>query len=241
MKYRKLTWLVVFTILAVILSSCNLGATPVPTQDLGAVQTQAFNSIMTQAASQQTQTAAVLPQATNTLQATSTLSGPPTFAPVGGSVPTITPFGFNTQQPGITPLALKTPVPTLGVIATVSTANGCNDGKYIGESPPADGTVIKAGKHFTKSWQIENTGTCTWEGGYTFYFMADVSTSGLVGYSITISKRHPEDFTKPKSSQTFVLKLTAPATAGDYKGYWRLKDASGNFFGPRVYVWFKVQ
>ena len=47
MKSYKLQWLVVYTMLAIILSSCNLGATPVPTQDVAAIQTEAFNQVLT--------------------------------------------------------------------------------------------------------------------------------------------------------------------------------------------------
>ena len=50
MKFRKYQWLVVYTMLAIILSSCNLGATPAPTQDVAAIQTEAFNQVLTQVA-----------------------------------------------------------------------------------------------------------------------------------------------------------------------------------------------
>ena len=55
MKSRKSLWLVGMTVLAVILSSCNLGATPVPTQDPGVIQTQAVSVVLTQVALQQTE------------------------------------------------------------------------------------------------------------------------------------------------------------------------------------------
>ena len=128
MKSRKSLWLVGMTILAVILSSCNLGATPAPTQDPGVIETQAFSVVQTQAALQYTQTAMAIPPTplpTNTPFPTATLGVLPTFAPVGG---TNTPFAFNTQQPGLTPLSSV--VPTLGVVATFPTKNGCNDAFY---------------------------------------------------------------------------------------------------------------
>jgi hypothetical protein len=244
MKFRTLPGLIVFTALAVILSSCNLGATPPAsvTQDVGAIQTEAFNQIMTQAALQQTQTAAAAPLPTNTLAPSPTSNVPPTFAPVGGgAVATNTPFVFNTQQPGFTPLASPIPTATLGAVATITTKNGCNDGRYVGETKPLDGTVVKAGSQIKKGWQIENIGTCDWDGGYVFKYREDLSTPGLGGYDIVIYNYRPDDFTLVNHSQTFIVKLTAPTTPGTYKGYWKLRDDAGNYFGPLVSIWIVVQ
>jgi hypothetical protein len=232
MKTRKLFWLAGATILAVTLSSCNLGATAVPTVDPGVIQTQAFGAVLTQVSNQQTQTALAnptTPAPTNTPLPTATLITAPTAASLN------TPFAFNTQQPGLTPFASL--VPTVGAGGPIgATKNGCNDGSFESEDGVADGTVLAPLKNFQKSWDIKNTGTCAWDEGYSFTFMADVSTPGLAGYSIVLPKNKPEDYTKPNSSQNFVLKLTAPKTPGEYTGYWKLKDDAGNFFGPLVYL-----
>lgn len=241
MKFRKLIWLAGIALPAIILSACTFGATPAPTEDPGAVQTQAFSIVSTQAALQQTQTAQALPPTslpTNTPFPTPTLGGFPTFALLGG---TNTPFAFNTQQPGFTPLASA--VPTFGVISTVTTKNGCNDGQYIGETKPDDQTVIEAGKNFSKGWTINNTGECAWDEGYVFDYLQDYpgSTLELVGYDIVLKKNTPEDYTQPGYGQTFIVKLKAPSTPGEYKAYWKLKDETGNYFGPLVYVWIIVK
>jgi hypothetical protein len=244
MKSRKSLWLVGMTILAVILSSCNLGATPAPTEDPGIIQTQAFSIVVTQAALQQTQTAMAIPPTampTNTPFPTPTLGELPTFTTIGG---TVTPLAFNTQQPGLTPLASV--VPTVGVVATFTTKNGCNDALFITESAPLDKTVLAPGKNFAKSWQLQNTGTCAWDEGYSFFYLSDLSSPELKGYSITLSKRKPEEFTPAQEgstvySQTWVVKLEAPDKPGEYKGYWKMKDDAGNLFGPLVSVWIIVK
>jgi hypothetical protein len=56
-----------------------------------------------------------------------------------------------------------------------------------------------------------------------------------------LKKDAPEDYTEPQHSQTFVVKLTAPKTPGEYKGYWKLRDDAGNYFGPLVSVWIIVK
>jgi hypothetical protein len=228
MKFHKSHWLVVYTMLTVILSSCNLGATPVPTLDVGAIQTQAFSQVLTQVALANTPT----PMPTNTLAPTVTLSAPPTFAPVGGGVET--PIPFNTPQPGLTPLAIAlSPVATLSG-GMLPTKNGCNDGIYKGESAPYDGSVLDPSHGFQKNFTYQNIGTCTWDEGYALVFMPDFSTPGFKGYDIVIKK--PEDFTKPLGFITFSLKLTSSVVAGEHTGAWKLRDDGGNYFGSMVRV-----
>ncbi len=233
MKLHKLVELGSIILLTAVLSACNLGATPPPAQDTSMIQTQAFNLVLTQAALQQTQTALALPptpQPTDTPFPTVT-DTPLAVAPFGA---TNTPFAFNTQPPGLTPLAFASPTP--GVVNTITTRNGCNDGMYLGEGGIKDGTVIEPGKPFTKSFMLHNTGDCTWDEGYSFAFIPELSTPGFQGYSIVLPKNKPSDYTKPGYGQSFVLKLTAPKTPGTYKAYWKMKDDQGNFFGPLVWL-----
>ncbi|MBL8049774.1 MAG: hypothetical protein JNM46_01005 [Anaerolineales bacterium] len=243
MKFSKFNWLAGVILASILISSCNIGATPPPEQDAGAIQTQAFGIVLTQSAIQQTQTAAAVPPTplpTDTLVATITLAPLPTSSTFGA---TNTPFSLNTQQPGLTPQLLITP--TVGVINTFTTTNGCNDGAYIGETKPFDKDSVKVNAEFSKAWTILNTGTCTWDEGYVFdylqdYFPPEANVSQLNGYDIALKKNTLEEYTKPKHSQSFIVKLKAPKDPGQYKGYWKLKDDAGNYFGPLVYVWITV-
>jgi hypothetical protein len=229
MIFRKLHWLARIFTLAIILSACNLGATPAPAQDPGAIQTQAFNLVLTQSAMQITQTAQAIPPSPT---ATATLAALPTFAPING-VTTVTPFAFG-QQPGFTPIT--SPLPTLGAVSTTTTKNGCNDGTYIGETEPFDGTEVGIGQLISKGFTILNSGTCTWDEGYAFAFLADRSSPEIQGESIVLPKNTPEDYTAPGHTQSFIVKFKAPKLAGEYKAYWKLRDDKGNFFGPLVYA-----
>jgi hypothetical protein len=234
MNYRKSLWLATILVPAIILSACNLGATPAPTEDPGAVQTQAFNVVLTQAASQQTQTALAVPP---TALPTNTFLPTATFITLGGA--TVTPFAFNTQQPGFT--AIASPVLTAGAVSTVTTKNGCNDGTYIGETAPFDGAEVGIGELISKGFTILNTGTCVWDEGYVFAFQPDLSSPEIKGENIVLPKNKPEDYTKPGHTQSFVVKFKAPKLAGEYKGYWKLRDDGGNYFGPLVYVFIRVR
>jgi hypothetical protein len=237
MKFRKPSWLIsVAMIGAVLLSSCNLGATPIPTEDVGAVQTQAFNIVLTQSALQMTQIALANPTAlpTATPLPTGTL-GAATFAPIGGE-------GAATPIPGFTPLA--SPVPTLGgAIATITTKNGCNDGTYMGETEPAktDWAVLTANTEYSKAWTIQNVGTCPWDEGYAFVILPERSSPEIRWVQTSIVIKKNDEFTLPQHGQSFVVKFTTPRKAGKYEAYWKLHDDAMNYFGPMVWIRFEIK
>jgi hypothetical protein len=205
--------------------ACSPSTPAAPTQDVNVVYTQAALLVATQFSMLQTQTAMPIPP---TVQATPTLSL---------LLPTVPGFGITgTPLPfGVTPIATINLTRSSG--GTGSTANGCNDSQFVTETIP-DKTTMKPGQKFTKVWEIMNTGTCAWGEGYTFAFIPNDSTPGFNGYDVVY--KAGDAATEPKHSNSFVLKLTAPTTAGEYKGYWKLKDKAGNFFGASVYLWIIV-
>lgn len=235
MKFRKLLWLTVVTILAVTLSSCNLSATPVPTPDVGVIQTQAFNLVLTQVVLQSSPT----PLPTNTALPSPTLAPPPTFAPVGGGINTATPFPFSSPLPGLGITPLASPVPTIGIYSTTTTKNGCNDGVMTAESEPFDDDIMSRGNIFDKWFQFVNTGSCTWDEGYTFAFLPEFSTPGFKGADIVIKK--PEEFVKTGQSVSFKFTLNSGPVPGTFQGTWKMKDDAGNFFGSMVHVRYIVK
>lgn len=225
MQLKKIVWLMAALVIAVSLTSCNIGKAPEPTQDVNAIYTAAAETTIAQFSAQQTQTAQALPPTPlPSPTALPTLTPPPTFPVSGG-----TPFTFNT--PGaFTPIA--SPFATLGSGGgSSSTANGCNDALFTGVETVPDKTVMKPEQTFSKSWEFKNTGTCTWDDGYVFAF---VSGDQMGGSNITILKK--EDFVAPGKNQTFIVKMVAPKAPGEYVGYWRMKSDAGAFFGTRVFV-----
>lgn len=231
----KLTFplLAIFTV--ILAGACGPKATATPTQDAGAIQTQAMQVVATQFFMQQTQTAVANE---STVQPTATvppLLVSPTFI-VSGTPGSVAFTPFSTTPLSTTPFA--TIIPTLPASGSGTTANGCNDSQFVSETIP-DKTTMSPGKEFTKVWEMLNTGTCSWETGYVFAFLPDVSTAGFIGHDVVY--KASDATTSPQHSQSFVLKLKAPDKAGEYFGYWKMKDASGNFFGARVYVDIIVQ
>jgi hypothetical protein len=41
------------------------------------------------------------------------------------------------------------------------------DMTFVGDVTIFDGAVLRPGEHFTKVWQVKNSGTCTWTRAYT--------------------------------------------------------------------------
>lgn len=238
MNFRKFRWLMGSTLAAVLISSCNLGATPPPTVDAGAIQTQSFGQVLTQVAEQATMTAAAVPPtplSTNTAAPTNTLPAIPTSSAFG--IPTNTPFTFNTQQPGVTPqVGGLSFTATAGVYSTTTTKNGCNDGYLISESQPYDGKTMSASIEFDKSWEFINTGTCAWDEGYAFAFIQEFSTAPL--YTVPKDYVIPRNgtFTKPGETRVFKVTLRVPKDPGEYIWYYKIKDDGGQYFGSLVWV-----
>ena len=230
--------IIIFATAALILAGCNVGATPAPTLDVSAINTAIVGTTVAQLSIQFTQTALAqpttsipIPTDTPVTLPTSPLATSANVSPTPGGIPTIS---FNTTPVANTPIAGFTQLATsIAPTSSGSTTKvGCNDATFLAENLP-DGSKITAGKKFEKVWEIQNTGTCTWDEGYSFAFVADRSSPAIEGYDIVIKKK--EDFTAPGHSLSFIIELTAPSASGEYKGYWKLKTDDGTFFGPLVY------
>lgn len=84
---------------------------------------------------------------------------------------------------------------------------------------PAD-TEVFAGQKFTKTWRIENTGSCTWGPSYSFSFF-----SGSLSYSFTTVQL--DENVSPGSTWQVSVEVTAPEYLGAYYESWRLFDSNG--------------
>lgn len=100
----------------------------------------------------------------------------------------------------------------------------CDAAAFITDTTYPDGSSVGLGVSFTKIWRIKNVGTCTWTTSYAlvhingekFGAQNAVSIPGNIG---------------PGQSVDLSIPLTAPNQGGRFKGYWRLRNASGVLFG----------
>lgn len=238
MKFQKSLW-VAGLLLAILLSSCAPAATPAPTQDVGAIQTQAASVAMTEVSMQFTQTAMAIPPTpvpTNTFMPTPTLGLLPTLSGAN------TPLALSTVAPGTT--AIASPFATLGSgVSLAGTKNGCNDGLFEFDTGAAtvDWTVLKGGTEYSHAWSINNTGTCTWGKGYSFFLVKEASDDEIKWHKIKVEITDKTEVTPPGRSQLFVVNFTTPTSSGRYQGFWKMMDDKGNIFGPMVWIRFEIK
>jgi hypothetical protein len=150
--------------------------------------------------------------------------------------PTNTPAPLPSPLPTLPPLS---PLPTFAASASTpltsgssgSTAN-CNDAAYIADVSIPDDTKLDPGQKFTKTWRIQNTGTCAWTTAYKLSFLDGTKMNGSDAFV---------PLGVPVGNQTEMsVPMNAPTSSGQYYGRWQMKDDKGNVFGSILTVVIKV-
>jgi Ig-like domain from next to BRCA1 gene len=129
-----------------------------------------------------------------------------------------------TPEPSMTTPPTATVTPTFTPTETVISIP-CNRASFMSDVTYPDGSEVTINNGFVKTWRLQNTGSCTWTSGYKIIFSHGdrmdapdevVLTGGTVapGQTVDVS-----------------VNLTAPGTAGTYKGYFKLKSSDGAVFG----------
>jgi len=55
-------------------------------------------------------------------------------------------------------------------IPSVSAQSACDAAKFVSDLTVPDGTNFASGAAFTKTWRLQNVGTCTWGTSYRLVF-----------------------------------------------------------------------
>ncbi|GAB1469271.1 hypothetical protein MASR2M66_01470 [Chloroflexota bacterium] len=124
----------------------------------------------------------------------------------------------------VTPAATLTPIPlpTNTDLPTASATPVCPQAQFITDVTIPDETVMTPGQGFTKKWRLKNTGTCAWN-GYSLVFDSGDAMGGPA--------TQPLGAVNPGQEVDLEVNLTAPAAAGNYRGYWRIVS-NGNVLVP---------
>jgi len=123
-------------------------------------------------------------------------------------------------KPGFTP-ATRTPTPvgTSTPASAITALPDCKDGAVLlRDVTIPDNTQVRAGEIFTKTWELQNSGTCSWV-NYTLVFAA--------GERMNAPLSAPIPDTAPNEKAQISLPLTAPMSNGTYTGYFTLNDTNG--------------
>jgi hypothetical protein len=132
-----------------------------------------------------------------------------------------------------TPVATEIPLfPTATEIFLQPTSANCANAIYISDVTIPDGTQLPVNQTFTKTWRVQNTGSCTWTTSFRLAFSYGELMGGqavllpnpvAVGQQVNIS-----------------VNLTVPNKAGKLTGAWVLVDDKGQHFGQILTVVINV-
>jgi len=189
--------ILVIAITALAVAGCGNRPEPTPTIDPVMVMTEVAGTLQAEI----TQNAMLTPSATMPPPAT------PTFPPV--------------------PTLMLTPAATTsaGPIAPADPANQSPDNAaFVTDIDVKDGDVFWQGERFTKTWQIKNVGTTTWDTSYRLVYKDGPITSD----ELTFNLIKPVE---PEALLNISVVMTAPDTLGTYTNYWQMMNEDGEFFG----------
>ena len=132
-------------------------------------------------------------------------------------VPTQPPLATATLQASSTPLP-PTQTPSMTPVP-------CNRAEFVSDVNYPDKTNVLPGTSFTKTWRLQNTGSCTWTSGYSVVYVQgdrmsapdfNPVTSGSVASGAQVDASMP---------------LVAPGVPGTYRGDFMLRAPDGTRFG----------
>jgi hypothetical protein len=132
------------------------------------------------------------------------------IAQITQQAPTLTP----------TPLYTNTPIPpTATVVTPTPTVQQCEASAFVED----------VNQHFTKTWRVQNSGSCTWITTFYLGFAYGELMGGQLKVPLTSAVA---------TGQTVDLSvsLTAPNKTGKLTGVWSLFDDKGNTVGKPLTV-----
>lgn len=147
--------------------------------------------------------------------------GPETSTPAPQRSATIAPTGAQTASPGSTVVAGTASAGT----DTAGTSVPCNQAAFIQDVTIPDGSYILPNSVFTKTWELKNTGSCTWNTSYAVVFAGRGSSMSGPAAQLLTSE------VKPGETARVSVPLRAPNETGSYNGYWQLRSGDGKPFG----------
>jgi len=144
---------------------------------------------------------------------------PTTTAPPPTGTPG-TPTQANIPVTGVTEIintASPTPSPTPFV--PENAADCTNLASFVSDLTIPDNTPIAAGEAFTKTWRVQNAGTCIWWSGYTLTHYSENAMSAPASVPLAV--------TNPGETADISVDLVAPSVAGTYRGNFVIKNPAG--------------
>lgn len=111
-----------------------------------------------------------------------------------------------------------------GIGVRPAAAAYCDAAQFIADVTVPDGAVFAPGATFKKTWRLKNVGACTWTTAYSLVYVSGEKMGNITAVSLPSN-------VAPGQTVDVSVDMTAPATAGKYRGNWQLANASGVKFG----------
>ncbi len=92
------------------------------------------------------------------------------------------------------------------------------------------------GQPFQKGWRIRNSGTCTWDGTYSFVYVGGNNQAARMGGQ----PQAIQGSVAPGDTYDVSVDLVSPLAPGVYQGFWTMRNPAGLLFGNRVWVGIEV-
>ncbi len=136
-----------------------------------------------------------------------------------GAAPTST--ATNTPEPA-TPVAQASES-----TSAVSPTPSCYRLKFLQDVTIPDDTLMTPAEVFTKTWQVQNSGTCAWRSGFQMILIGGDAMGGSP-YTVTTTLN-------PGAKIEISIKMVAPTNqTGIISGTWRMTDGNGHQFGDAL-------
>lgn len=107
-----------------------------------------------------------------------------------------------------------------------------SEARFVDDITIPDGTPVRPGARFTKTWRIRNSGETTWTDQFQLVFAGDERMGGPEFVTLPATRRG--------STADVSVTLIAPTTPGVYRSTWRPRDPQGDFFEHDMYAEIRV-
>lgn len=166
------------------------------------------------------------------VEPTPTEAASPTPDQPGQEAPAATPEATPTAEASPTP-TVENPNPGSG---DANQSDACiNKAAFYKDVNVPDGTAFKQNVTFTKTWQVRNEGTCTWD-NYKLVFAG--------GSNLNAPLANPMPRIEPGEIADVSVELRSPPQGGIYTSLWEFESTDGQRFGVNSHgkdlIWAKI-
>lgn len=152
------------------------------------------------------------------------------------AAPSVTPVTPSPEGQQATPGEI-TPAQTVEAGVPTSTAGAgdptldpnapCNRAAFVRDITIPDGAKMPGNTAFVKTWELKNTGSCSWDSSYSVVFAGSGSSMGGPASIPVVANGE----VKPGENVIISVPLRAPGESGKYQSRWVFRAPDGKTFG----------